>query len=156
MPDGHGTDYRGVVCKYLVYEYRRGGSVVARIRLPLVQIYLKSRKADSSTIALVDSGATRTMMPRELSEVLSLEFQEGRVETEGAGGRFYSDIARLERLSIMKNVTPFCTLVGIEVLVPERPGILPYVVLGRDYFFNRFDITFHERRQKMAFRKTKP
>jgi len=32
---------------------------------------------------------------------------------------------------------------------------LPYVVLGRNYLFKRFDITFYENRHKMSFQRTK-
>ncbi len=148
-------DDRNVVCKYLAYGYTRKDGSTHVIRLPLVHIYLKSSEADYETIGLVDTGATKTLIPREFAEELSLKYKKQLAETVGAGGTFNCQMATLEKLVLLKNVTPFCTYMNIDVLVPEREGILPYAILGRDYIFHRFDVTFHERREKMTFTKTK-
>ncbi len=148
---------RTVVCKYLIYSYKSKDGTVHNPRLPLVNLYLKSAIADYDTIALVDSGATKTIVPLDLAEILLLEYEKAKdgsllkAETEGAGATFYCNFAILQRLVIKKHTTPFCTVMNAHVLVPEKKGVLPYAVLGRDYIFNRFDITFHERRQKMTF-----
>jgi hypothetical protein len=149
---------RTVVCKYLIYSYKtKKDGITHNPRLPLVNIYLKSATADYDTIALVDSGATRTIIPLDLAEILSLQFERvkdgslWKAETEGAGATFYCNAAILQRLVIKKHTAPFCSLTNIHVLVPENRSVLPYVVLGRDYVFNRFDITFHETRQKITF-----
>lgn len=159
MSSDRESDSRNIVCRYLTYTYKDGRGVTRTIRLPLVNIYLKSSTADTETIALLDTGATRTVLPREYADILSLQYlraEDGgfeRSETVGAGGTFYCLTALLQRLSVMKRYRPFCTLTNIRVLVPETEGIIPYVILGRDYVFNRFDITFHERRQKVTFTK---
>ena len=76
-----------------------------------------------------------------------------KVETVGAGGIFQSLIAKLKVFEILKNETPFSIFGDITVLVPESKDVLPYVILGRDHIFRRFDITSHERREKIAFTK---
>jgi len=106
------------------------------------------------TVGLVDTGATQSLIPREIAEVLMLEYEEGEGEVWGAGGVFTAQLAKLKKLVLLKNVTPFASFLEVKVLVPEREGILPYAILGRDYTFKRFDITFHEKRQKMTFTKT--
>lgn len=118
----------------------------------MVHVRIEAPEEDIETDALVDSGATRTLIPREISEILpSLEYQ-GRIgEVTGAGGIFTTKVTRLKRLVLIKDVTPFATFEQVEVLVPEHEGILPYVVLGRDYVFRRFDVVFHERRKKISF-----
>jgi len=99
----------------------------------------------------VDTGATETLIPREIASLLALEYEKGEAEVTGAGGTFPAQVARLKRLVLLKNVTPFAEFPQIRVIVPKPEGILPYVVLGRDYVFKRFDITFHENRQKLTF-----
>jgi hypothetical protein len=111
---------------------------------------LASREADTETIALVDSGATKTLLPHEIGEILGLEYEERVFPTEGAGGRFDTKAAKLRTLQLLKNVSAFSTWQNVTVLVPTRDDILPYVILGRDYVFKRFDITFHENRQKLT------
>ena len=143
---------KAFVCKYLSYSYRAKDGSVAAIRLPLVHIRIKSSETELETIGLVDTGATKTLIPKELAEILLLKC-EREAEVTGAGGIFISREAKLKRLLLMKNVTPFATFVETKVLVPDSKDALPYVILGRDHVFKRFDITFHENRQKMTFTK---
>ena len=104
------------------------------------------------TDALVDSGATSTLIPKEMADLLpSLEYEEPGVEVTGAGSRFSARQAKLKRITLIKNVTPFANFVEVKVLIPDSEGILPYVILGRDFVFRRFDITFYERRRKITF-----
>lgn len=147
-----GADRNVIVCKYLNYQYRRN-NILYTIRIPLVHIYLKSSNIEFETVGLVDSGATQTLIPKEIADTLQLDYKEETVDVEGAGATFPTRMAILARLKLLKNVTPFDSYTRIKVLVPERDGTLPYVILGRDYVFRRFDITFHENRQKMTFRK---
>jgi hypothetical protein len=118
---------------------------------------MKSPVADYETIALVDSGASKTIVPLDFAEILSLDYlnmRDGSLmksETVGAGATFYCNTGILQKLVVKKQTTPFCTLTNVQVLVPENKGVLDYVILGRDYVFNRFDITFHENRQKITF-----
>lgn len=157
MSSGCESQVRKTVCKYLVYSYKTSDGSLRTIRLPLVQVYLKSPVANTNTIGLVDSGATKTILPQEYGEILSLQYEKDasgrllRSETIGAGGTFFCLVATLQKLALKRDVVPFCTLTNVPVLVAEPEGALPYVILGRDYVFSRFDITFHERRQKMTF-----
>lgn len=91
----------------------------------------------------MDTGSTTTFVPREIADTISL-VPTGEVvkhqEAADAGGRFPTIPVTLKRLTLVKNVSPFCEFVEVEVLVPEEEGRLPYVILGRDYVFKRFDI----------------
>jgi hypothetical protein len=153
------SEDRKIVCKYLTYRYKNAEGIFRTIRLPLVNIYLKSPTADTETIALLDTGATKTLLPLEYAQILSLQYltdDKGnllKIETVGAGGTFYCLLALLQKLCVKKKTKSFCTLTNIRVLVPAKEGVIPYVILGRDYVFNRFDITFHENRQKVTFTK---
>jgi hypothetical protein len=128
--------------------------IVRTLLLPLVHVRIESLEETIETDALVDSGATRTLIPKEIAELLpSLKYEEQSAEVTGAGGIFLAKVTRLKRLTLIKNVTPFANFVQIEVLVPEHEGILPYMILGRDHVFHRFDITFHENRRKLTFKE---
>ncbi|MEM3727793.1 MAG: retropepsin-like aspartic protease [Candidatus Bathyarchaeia archaeon] len=143
---------KSVTCKYLFYRYTMRNGTVRTLLLPLVHVRIESPEEHIETDALVDSGATRTLIPKEIAEILpSLKYEEQRAEVTGAGGVFLARVTRLKKLTLIKNITPFAHFVEIEVLVPDHEGILPYVILGRDYVFRRFDITFHEKRRKLTF-----
>ena len=129
--------------------------VYRTLLLPLIHIRIESPEENIETDAFVDSGATKTIIPKEISELLpSLKYEEQAAEVTGAGGLFGARVTRLKKLTLIKNVTVFANFVEIEVLVPEHEGILPYVVLGRDHVFRQFDITFHEKRRKLTFTRT--
>jgi hypothetical protein len=152
-------DPRGslVVCKYLAYSYREESGSITFMRLPMVHIGLETEDKAYDTAALVDSGVTTTLIPREDAEILDCEYVEKesgeilRVDTSGAGGKFYSNITTLKKLDIMKKRKVFTSFSELKVLVPETENTLPYPILGRDYLFKRYEITFQENRQKMMF-----
>jgi hypothetical protein len=151
LPEEAG-ETRNVICKYLSYKYQLKDGSFRFIKLPLVHVRLTSTESVFESVALVDSGATQTLIPLELAEILELQY-ENKVETIGAGGAFQSLIAKLKVFEILKNETPFSIFRDVTVLVPESKDVLPYAILGRDHIFRRFDITFHERREKITFTK---
>lgn len=159
MPTGYAQTDRNVVCKYLFYKFRYSNGSPHFIQLPMVHTHLRSKSADFDTIALIDSGATQTLIPRELADILDIEYDKDkdgktkRALTEGAGGTFDSLIGKVAQVDLIKNVTQFCTFHGLSVWVPEKVGLLPYMVFGRDAVFKRFDITFEEQRRRMVFRR---
>jgi hypothetical protein len=120
-----------------------------------VHVILESRVDEIGTDALVDSGSTTTFVPKEIADAISLipsdPTEIARSQASGAGGRFPTDVVRLKRLTLIKNVTPFAQCVECAVHVPREAGKIPYVILGRDHVFPKFDITFHERRRKFTF-----
>jgi|ADKI01.1.fsa_nt_gi hypothetical protein len=148
---------RNVTCKYLPFSYRNPDGSTKYIQLPLVPVFLKSESAEFQTVALVDSGATSTLLPRDQAEILKIKYEEDKegkhleVPTVGAGGSFSSEVGKVKKVQLLKNVTPFCTFLDMRVLVPQKKDALPYMILGRDLVFKRFDITFYEKRRKLTF-----
>jgi predicted aspartyl protease len=118
---------------------------------------LESRTSAVATDGLVDTGATTTFIPREIADTIALIPQgsegERRQQASGAGGRFPTIPVKLKRLTLVKNASRFCEFVEVSALVPEEVGRLPYVILGRDYVFKKFDITFQENRHKFIFHR---
>lgn len=144
-----------IVCKYLSYPFTQQDGTKRYIQLPLVHVLLESRVDKIGTDALVDSGATTSFVPKEIADAISLlpdyPKQVKGGYAAGAGGRFPTDIVHLKRLTLIKNVTPFARFVEVAVHIPKEEGKLPYVILGRDHVFPKFDIAFHESSRKFTF-----
>ena len=123
------------------------------LRLPLLHIRLSLNDLSLTTIGLVDSGSTTTFVPIEIAEMLSLpiERQESAV---GAGGRFPNTIRRVN-ISILKGNTIMARFSNFQAYVPTEADRIPYVVLGRDSIFRKFDVTFRENLQKIILRTPK-
>ena len=147
-----------IVCEYLFYKLH-GSHSVKWIKIPLVEIRLKSKEAEFGSVALVDSGSDRTFLPRQEAELLGLKPQIGqngepvKVEAIGAGGSFPCDVMTLPDLRLMHHGKPFQDFHGLNVWVPNMTEDIPYAILGRDYVFHRYEIAFDEGRRKISFRK---
>ncbi len=106
-------------------------------------------------MGLVDSGATNTFVPTDLAEVLGLQIDPTKVQQSiGAGGGF--DTVPFEvTIDVLKGGNTIATFPDWRVLIPVNPAAIPYVVLGRDSVFMKFDITFRERMQRTILRPAK-
>lgn len=102
-----------------------------------------------SSVGLVDSGSTVTFIPFELAEVLEVPHIKENVKSIGAGGTFDTFITKLRHLQLIKASTIFSDFVNLPVHVPTEPDRIPYVILGRDSIFTRFEVTFRERSRRM-------
>jgi hypothetical protein len=114
---------------------------------------LSSRELSLRTIGLVDSGSTTTFVPFEIAEMLSapIEKEDSAI---GAGGRFQNTIRRLD-ITILKGVDAVTKFVNFPVYVPTEADRIPYVVLGRDSIFRKFDVIFRERMQRVLLKLPK-
>jgi len=95
----------------------------------------------AKTAALVDSGSTATFVPPELAEILGLEPGPSS-GASGAGGEFPTNLASTT-IEIFGG-GEIAARMECEVHVPVDRGRVPFVVLGRDTVFLRYDITFRE------------
>ena len=99
--------------------------------------------------AMVDSGADTTVVPADLAEVLRLPLGE-EIATGGIGGTakarktFFSCI-------IKKGREHYSVRVPALILL-DAPEDLP-VLLGRNGFFEQFDITFRQSEEKIVLKK---
>jgi predicted aspartyl protease len=119
-------------------------------KLPLLHVRLIGNQGSLRTIALIDSGATVTFIPPELAEAIDLRPQQKGVPAIGAGGEFLNDICTF-RLEILKGKEVVHRISG-EAHVPQDAERIPYVVLGRDYLFQDFDVTFREKRELVVLK----
>ncbi len=141
-----------ITCKYLPYYF------VNQFRFyPMVNVIIEHDDA-VGVPALIDSGATNTFVPYGIAEAIGLLPKDTRKLkksiTTGASGKFPTLVIPLKRLQVFKDNHVFETFQGLPVYVADNPqDALPYVVLGRDSVFKRFDITFNEGSRKMIFNR---
>lgn len=120
------------------------------ILLPLIHVELASEAEKLTTIGLLDSGATLSFIPYVIADILELipENPES-IDVETAGGSVEFFPVTLKKLSLLAGGKIFSEFPNIQVLVPSQPERdIPYTILGRDYVFKRFHITFRENIKK--------
>ncbi len=62
----------------------------------------------------------------------------------GPGGDFQSYFTMIGKLLVIKNQTTLAEFDNLRVRVPTKEDGVPFVVLGRDSIFFKYDIMFQE------------
>lgn len=123
----------------------------------MLNIRLLHQGRSFATVGLVDSGATTTFIPTSMAEILQLNLSAAAKDAVGAGGMFRNKDSELETLTLLKGRNSiYDEFQNVKVQVPENPDAIPYVVLGRDTLFRRYDVTFQERNEKVILKRHKP
>lgn len=104
-------------------------------------------------VALLDSGADNTVVPKELAELLDLKEEKEDTDTGGIGGKVKVRKSRL-RFRIKGNRESYP--LDVPVLVLQDPDSNVPLLLGRHGFFEHFHITFKQNEQKIALKKISP
>lgn len=157
MPQRLELTGKTIVCEYLYYKF--GSSKLTRwIKLPLVELRMKSPTVEYGSIGLVDSGSDKTFVPKEEADLLGLKpLMKGSKpmtgEAVGAGGSFMCEIMILPEMRLMRHGVPFHSFHGLNVWVPQKTGDVPYSIIGRDSIFHGFEITFDEGRKRITFKR---
>ena len=122
------------------------------IRLPTIPITLFGNKGTSiDAVALIDSGADVTTLPKDIGELLELDLKSNKTEVRGIGGTL---AAVNERITIKIGNAHETYRLRIPVMVPLTDSkTVPEILLGRAGIFNQFDIIFKERDAKIVFKK---
>ena len=101
--------------------------------------------------------ATTTFIPTDLAQILQLDLIAEVKDAIGAGGAFGNIASELEKLVLVKGrESIYDEFRNVKVQIPANPDAIPYVVLGRDTLFKRYDITFEERNEKVVLKRHKP
>lgn len=135
---------RTVRIKYLPFNYKG-----VDLFLPMVNVCLKHKGHDVPSLALIDSGATSTFIPLSIAQLLELELRNLNSNVAGAGGSFQSYSANIEKISVIKGTTILAEFNHALVRIPSKKEGIPFVILGRDSIFFRYDIKFQENKQQL-------
>ncbi|MBI5621040.1 retropepsin-like domain-containing protein [Candidatus Gottesmanbacteria bacterium] len=89
--------------------------------------------------ALIDSGATISIFGEETAQTLGIEIEKGeKIILGGVGGRIVGYVHKLQvRIAKKEFICPF---------VFSREYLVSFNLLGREGFFEQFQITFNEKR----------
>ena len=120
----------------------------------MVNVKLVHKNQELKTIALIDSGATSNFLPRELAEILDLDLNQEPKDAFGAGGKFRNIGSLIGKCQLIKNKNSvFDEFTNLITNVPVEPNTLPYMVLGRDSIFRKFNIRFIEVEEKIMLKR---
>ena len=119
------------------------------VRTPSIPITLIGEKESVDLIALVDSGADISVIPKEIAEVLGLKL-EGEIEPAFGVGGTVPTIQTQVNVRVGRQHEDYRFSMPIKVIMSDYD--LP-PLLGRKGFFQEFIITFDERKEKVQLKR---
>ena len=121
----------------------------SQIKTPSIPVTISGKGAKYDFIALVDSGADISVIPRSIAELLGLNLKEKMEEASGIGGIVPAIQSRVN-LEINKGHEHYSFEIPIKVIMNDTD--FP-ILLGRAGFFEKFVITFHQAEEKLILKK---
>ena len=120
----------------------------------MLHVRLMHGDRSMKSVGLIDSGATTNFIPRELADLLELDLSRTPKDAIGAGGAFSSIESRIDKVVLLKGMnSAYDEFQNLFTYVPVQPHTLPYMILGRENLFRRYDIKFHEREEKVTLKR---
>lgn len=117
---------------------------------PFVKIGVNGTRDEWRTVAAyVDSGASFSIFSTEVSEQLGLRLKDGRVRGVTVGDGVTIPVY-VHRLNVQ--IGPYRFLANIGFSERLRVG---FNLLGREDFFQRFDVTFSDTSRRLTFQPVK-
>jgi len=114
---------------------------------PLIPITLIKENVEIDTDALIDSGANISVFREEIAECLEIVIEDGEeILLQGLGGRIVGYIHQL-KIRVDDDEFPSKVVFSKELTVGLN-------ILGREGFFEYFQITFNERGKEVILEKT--
>ncbi|MEK7576830.1 MAG: retropepsin-like aspartic protease [Patescibacteria group bacterium] len=108
---------------------------------PVIDIEIFGKKSSLLVKALIDSGASFSVFRSEIADYLGISIEKGKpVYLEGVGGRI---LGYLHTVPVAVGRKKFhCKIIF------SKEFMVSFNLLGRDNFFERFVITFNEKRRE--------
>ncbi len=121
---------------------------------PWIPITLIGPKNSLDTIALIDSGADFSVIPREFGEIMGVDFTRGeREKTKGVGGEV-DTLRTAINVNIVRGHESYTFTLPIHIMLKEKTDVPP--LIGRAKFFDEFKITFDQHNEKIILQKITP
>jgi hypothetical protein len=119
-------------------------------RAPFIPIFAHDINGKLVEItALIDSGADNIVIPKDLAQVLGLTMGE-EFETAGVGGK--TKVRRANFTFTIKKGRESHTITAPSLVLLDNTQDVP-VLLGRNGFFEEFEITFRQNDEKIVLKK---
>jgi len=115
-------------------------------KFPIIPITLIKENVEIDTDALIDSGANISVFREEIAECLEVTIEDGEeILLQGLGGRIVGYIHEL-RIKLDDEEFPCKVVFSKELTVGLN-------ILGREGFFEYFQVTFNERAKEVILEK---
>lgn len=118
------------------------------VKAPLVPITFIGKES-FDTVALIDSGADISAMPRETAEILELDIKGALSNAYGIGGKVRA-VQTITTIRIHKGHEDYRLPLPVKVILDNYD--FP-ILLGRLGFFDNFVITFDQQEEKVLLKK---
>lgn len=121
---------------------------------PKIEVILSNGEESISLVMLVDSGADTSLIPLYIAETLNLKFTDTMTSTS-ASEDFETGISEVH--VDLKKGNKIIKLGRMPVLVNLDTDMKrnTHLLLGRNNFFKKFDITFRENTLRIVLKKPK-
>jgi len=120
------------------------------VKTPSIPITFFGPSETLQIIAVVDSGADVSLMPREVAEVLGLKLDQNIEPAFGIAGEVQTAEDHV-RVKIQKGHENYSFDITVKILLSKDTDIP--VLIGRSEFFEEFEITFYEVKEKISLKK---
>ena len=117
---------------------------------PVLPIKITGKGELIETVALLDSGADVSAMPRGLAEILELDLSGEKTLVRGIGG---ASEAVKTNVEVIIQVDHERMKINLPLFVILDANIKFPFILGREVFFSQFEITFRENEHKISLKK---
>jgi predicted aspartyl protease len=104
-------------------------------------------------VAILDSGADISVLPLEVGEQLGLDLTKNRSPCGGIGGEVETAEDHV-RVKIVQGHENYTFDIPVKVVLDPKSSIP--VLIGREGFFEEFEITFDERRERITLKRVAP
>lgn len=122
----------------------KSGNVIYR---PMIPLTLEgNEKID--VFAILDSGSDISIIPKDIATILGIK-NTGENEIFGIGGNSLRSSEGIAKISFGKGHEFYSF--NIPVFIPEKEDVA--IIIGRQGFFEHFDITFSEATRRIIFKK---
>lgn len=119
---------------------------------PYIPVLIQYKKGSETALALLDSGADFTLIPRYIASNVGLSLKPNKMQPiSGVGGSINVYKTQATLVFCIEDM-PEITLKSVPVMVPEQSDFR-YTLLGRDSIFKEFIISFNEYEKKVIFEK---
>ena len=123
------------------------------IKSPSIPINLSGEGNKYQFIALLDSGADISVIPKEVAELLNLNLSGEREEARGIGGKVPAIQTRIN-IEISKAHESYSYNIPVKVILDGKDEEVP-ILLGRAGFFDKFIIIFNQNEEKIILKPNK-
>jgi len=134
----------------LTFKYksvdRPDGRIVKTQSIPIT---LHGKIMSFDHMALLDSGADVSAMTEEMAKLLGLNINKKSEKTRGIGGEVDSIETKM-RVTVSQPHESYTIDIPVNVILGDKGFPL---LLGRAGFFENFEITFDEGRQRVKLKK---